>query len=307
MRNKTGLFFLLAALILSVSFSLFCQYEGKGRLKGTVTDLEGNPLADVKVKLYSFRAESGFETKTDKNGVWKAMWIRGGTWNVDFVKTGYGTKKISTNIREDSKVVIIDITLGPIKGPAIEKNMMKDFEKGNRLFNEGKYDQALETYQKIVEEFPDAYQLNLNIGNCFFEKQEYEKAVQAYLKVTEKEPDNTDALLSIGNSYSNLKQFDKALEWYNKIEVSKINDHLVLYNIGVFYFNNGNIKEAVPFLKRSVEVKEDFLDGWYQLGMAYMGTENNQAAVTAFETYLKHDQESEQAKQVQEILKAIKQ
>jgi tetratricopeptide (TPR) repeat protein len=286
---------------------LFSQYEGKARLKGTVTDPEGNPVAEVKVKLFSIRANSGFETKTDQNGLWKAMWIRGGHWNIDFEKKGYSPKKISTNLKEDSKIVTIDISLQPIQGPTLKKDLMKDFEKGNRLFDQGEYDQAVEIYKKIIEEFPDAYQINLNIGNCYFEKQEYETAVQAYLKVVEKEPANIDVILSIGNSYSNLKQFEKALEWYNKIEVAKINDHVVLYNIGIFYFNRGNIKEAIPFFKHSVEVKEDFLEGWYQLGMAYMGTENNEAAVTAFKTYLKHDSVSEQAKQVQEILSTIEQ
>ncbi len=309
MKNKTGLFLLMTAVILLIPFSIFCQYEGKARLKGTVTDPEGKPLADVTVKLFSLRAESGFETKTDKKGEWKAMWIRGGKWNIDFEKSGYETKKMSTSLLENLKVITMDITLTPtlIQGPAIKKDLMKEFDKGNQLFSAGQYDKALEIYQRIIAESPDAYQINLNIGNCYFEKQEYEKAVQAYLIVVEKEPQNTDVLLSIGNSYSNMKQFEKALEWYNKIEVAKIDDPVVLYNIGAFYFNGGNIKEAIPFLKRSVEVKEDFLDGWYQLGMAYMSTENNQAAIAALETYLKYDSQSEKAQQVQEILNAIKQ
>jgi tetratricopeptide (TPR) repeat protein len=307
MRNRTRLLVLLTAVLMLIPSGIYPQHEGKARLKGVISDTEGNPLADVKVKLFSLRAASGFETKTGKDGVWKAMWIRGGKWNIDFEKPGYEPKKISVSLKEDSKIITIETTLKRIKGPSLKQELMKDFEKGNRLFSEGKIDNALEIYENILEKFPDAYVIYLNIGNCYFEKQEYEKAILVYQKIVEKEPQHTDALISIGNSYSNMKQPDKALEWYKKIEITKIDDPVVLYNIGVFNFNAGSIKTALRFFKRSVEVKGDFTDGWYQLGMSYMSNGDNDAAISSFEAYLKYDSESEKAKQVREILKALKQ
>ncbi len=293
--------------IILIPFFSFSQHEGKARMKGVLTDEKGNPLPDVKVKLYSLRANSGFETKADKKGVWKAMWVRGGKWNIDFEKRGYEPKKISTTLKEDGKIITIETTLKKIEGLVIKEELMKDFDKGNQLFSAKKWDEALRIYMTILGKFPDSYIINLNLGNCYFEKQEYEKAIRVYKKVIQKEPNNTDVLLSIGNSYSNMKQDEKALEWYKKIEVSKIDDPVVLYNIGAFNFNAGDIKGALEFFKRSVEVKEDFRDGWFQLGMAYMSDGNNQAALDTFETYLKLDSESEKAQQVEEILKVLKQ
>jgi len=296
----------LLILFLFLFPSLYSQYEGKARMQGIVRDENGNPLADVKVTLLSLKAYSGFETKTDKKGVWKAMWIRGGKWNIDFEKAGYEPKKISVTLKEDPKPITIETTLKKLKGPALKKDLLKDFEKGNRLFNEKKFAEALKIYESILEKFPDTFVIYLNVGNCYFEMQEYEKAIQAYLEVVEKEPQHTDAIISIGNSYSNMKQTEKALEWYKKIEIAKINDPVVLYNIGIFYFNSGDAKGAIGFLKRSTRVKENFPDGWYQLGMAYMSAGDNNAAITTFETYLKHDSQSETAKQVREILQALK-
>lgn len=307
MKRVIFLLILLTACVIFNPIYLHAQHEGKARLKGTITDPEGNPIPDVKVTLFSLRANSGFETKTDKNGLWKAMWIRGGKWNIDFEKSGFEPKKISISLKEDAKIITVDIVLKRLEGLVLKKELMKDFEKGNRLFSEGKFDNALEVYKKILEKFPDSHIINLNVGNCYFEKQEYEKAIEAYKKVVEKDPQHTGAILSIGNSYSNMKQKDKALEWYRKVEVSKIDDPVVLYNMGVFNFNAGSIKKALDFFKRSTEVKEDFPDGWYQLGMTYMSDGNNEAAITAFETYLKHDSESEKAQQVREILGALKQ
>jgi tetratricopeptide (TPR) repeat protein len=298
---------MLAGIVILNGGYAYSQHQGKARMKGVVTDPEGKPVPGVKVKLYSFRSNSGFETQTDAKGEWKALWVRGGKWNIDFEKSGYAPKKISTSLKEDSRLVIIETTLETVKGPAIKKDMVKDFEKGNNLFAKGKFDEALAVFEKIVQEFPDAYAINLNVGNCYFEKEDYEKAIRAYMKVAEKEPKNTDILLSIGNSYSNMKKIPEALEWYKKIQVAKINDPLVLYNIGVFNFNAGKIEDALPFFKRSTEIKNDFQDGWYQLGMCQMSVGKNNEAITAFEAYLKIDGTSAQAAQVKEILNALKQ
>jgi tetratricopeptide (TPR) repeat protein len=307
MKQKKVLQIISVTIVILIPIFSFCQHEGKARMKGIVTDEPGNPLPDVNVKLFSLRSASGFETKTDKNGVWKAMWIRGGEWNLDFEKRGYEPKKISVTLKEGGKIISIETTLKKIEGLVLKTDLMKEFEQGNRLFDEGKFDEALAVYENILKKFPESYAINLNVGNCYFEKQEYEKAIRAYLKVVEQDPRHIDCLLSIGNSYTNMKQPEKAMEWYKKIDMEKIDDPVVLYNIGIFYFNSANLNEAIPFFKRSVQVKEDFKDGWYQLGMAYMAAENNEAAIAAFETYLKYDGQSEQAQQTREILKAIKQ
>ncbi len=306
MKNVNLSIVLLVTAVILLSPSLHGQYEGKARMQGIVTDMGGDPLQGVKVTLYSLKASAGFDTKTDKKGMWKAMWIRGGKWNIDFEKSGYGPKKITTFLTEDSKLVNLETKMEKIQGAVLKKELMKDFDKGNTLFSEGKIDKALEIYLKIIEDFPDAYSIYRNVGNCYFEKQEYEKAIAAYKNVLEKEPENTDLLIAVGNSYSNMRQNDKALEFYKKIEVSKIDDPVVLYNIGAFNYNAGNIDGAIDFFKRSVEVKDDFIDGWYQLGMTNMSAGKNDAAVTAFETYLKHDPDSEKAGQVREILQALK-
>jgi TolA-binding protein len=306
MKKRTSFLAILTTVLLLLPLSLFSQLDGRARMKGTVTDTDGKPLAGVTVKLFSFRGNAGMEVKTDAKGQWKAMWVRGGKWNIDFEKKGYEPKKLSTTVKEQAKTTVIDISMKPVKGPVIKKDMVKDFEKANKLFEAGKIDDALALYKKLLADFPDAYNINLNVGNCYFQKQQYEKAVKAYLEVIKEEPGNTDALISIGNSYSNMKQNDKALEWYKKIDSAKIDDPVVLYNIGVFNFNAGNVKEALRFFKRSTEVKQDFTDGWYQLGMTYMGDNQNDAAVKAFETFLKYDSQSEKAAQVREIIKALK-
>ena len=75
-------FFLM--LILLTCLVVFSQvWKGKGRLGGSVSDEEGNPLEGVKVKLVHARHQAGFEVFSDAEGKWQASWMRSGAWDID--------------------------------------------------------------------------------------------------------------------------------------------------------------------------------------------------------------------------------
>ena len=302
--KKAGFFVIL--LLLASAIVLSQAYRGKGKVRGYVFDEEGDPLEGVKVKLFSVRAQSGFEAVTDADGMWKAYWIRGGTWNVDFEKIGYKPKKIRAEFKELSKNPDIEIKMEKIEGLVITEELKVELKRGNALFDEGEYEPAIEVYKKIIEEFPDVYIVNKNIGNCYFQMESYAQAEEYYLKVLEKDPDNSDTMLLIGNTYANRGETEKALEWYRKIEFDKIDDPTVLFNIGTNFYNNSNFEEALKYYQKAVEIQDDFLDGIYQLGLTNLTLGNYQEAVDIFEDYLKHDSDSERASQVRGFIEFLK-
>ncbi len=296
---------IVLTIILLFGFLSFSgNYSGKGKLKGFVKDEDGNPIEGVTVKLYCLRAASGFETKTDAKGEWKAMWIRGGTWYIDFVKPGYETKKISVNVSTYKKNPIIEVTLKKLEGVEINKDFLELLSKGNKLFGEKKYEEALKIYNELLQKQPEFKILNKNIGNCYFAMEKYDKAIEAYKKAIRDKGDNTDIYVAIGNAYINMGKNDKALLWYEKADVRKIKDYNVLYNIGVIFYNNYNYKKAAEFFKMAVEHNPDFKDGWYQLGMTYIGLNKIDEATDAFNHFLKLEPEGERAQTVKSILKA---
>lgn len=294
-------------MVLSAQTFVFGQgYRGKGRVKGLVTDQNGNPIEGVTVKLYCERGASGFEVKTDADGEWKAMYIRGGPWDIDFEKVGYMPKKISVNLREFDKNKDIEVQLQKIEGLVVTDELKEELQQGNDLFNQGKYEEAIAVYQAIVQKFPETYILYRNIGNCYFQLEEYDLAEEYYKKVLEKDPEDTESLLGIGNTYANRGENEKALEWYNKIDFDKISDPLVLYNIGSNFYTQGQYQEALKYYRKAVELKSDFLDALYQLGLVNLSLGNNQDAIDAFERYLKIDSDSGRADQVRNFIEFLK-
>jgi len=298
---------LFSAIIFLFSLSALSQdYAGKARTGGIVTDQDGNPIEGVKVKLFCLKTESGLEKYTDDKGVWKASWIKGGTWYIDFEKVGYLPKNISTELSELQKNPEIPTVLEKSEEVLMTESVKENFDKGYIFYEEGNYIEAIEVFKKVIEDYPDAFIVNMSVGDCFFKMEDYAKAEEFYLKVLENDPDNNDVKMAIGNCYGNRGDTEKALEWYNKIEIENIKDPVVLYNIGIYFYNSSQVKDSMVYFKKALELKEDFLDAIYQLGLACLSLGDNAAALAEFEKYLKYDSESERAVQVEGFIEYLK-
>jgi tetratricopeptide (TPR) repeat protein len=279
---------LIMSVLLAASAFLAAQdYKGKGRVTGYVYDEEGKPIEGVRVKLFSVTASEGFDVKTDKDGKWQAVWIRSGAWNVDFEKMGYAPKKIAFDISESRKNPDVVVNLKKVEGLVITDEMTDLLTKGNELFDQKDYADALAAYEKILEKYPDAYPIYKNIGNCYFSQEKYDLAEQNYMKVLEKDPKNTETIIAVGNCYANRGDTAKAQEWYGKVDFEKLDDPVVLYNLGTIYYNSSKFDDALKYYQKAVEKKPDFADGFYQLGLTYLNLQKNPEAIAAFETCLK--------------------
>lgn len=295
------------AMLLLAAFVFPQDWTGQGRQIGYVTDEQGKPLKGVKVKLLFVKTQTGFEMETDADGKWVAIGIKGGTWYIDFESPGYLTKKIVTQVKDyRAQNPQIEVKLVKAEGLVVTDEVKEDYLKGNKLFEEGKYAEAIGVYEGILAKFPDAYVIYLNIGNSYFQMEKYDQAESAFQKVLQKDPQDVHALLGIGNCYVNRGDSEKALEWYSKIEIAKIDDPTVLYNVGTILSKHGKSAEALNYYKKAVEIQEDFLDARYQLAMVYLGLGNNPEALTEFENYLKHDADSERASQVRGFIEYLK-
>jgi tetratricopeptide (TPR) repeat protein len=303
---KKSILLLLVLVLFVHSFSLGQGYKGQGKIKGVVTDQNGNPVEGVKIKMYSQRAASGFEVTTDADGKWRAFYIRGGPYDIELEKAGYMPKKMNLTISEYNVNPDTDFVIEKIEGMILTEDLIKELETGNSLYEQEKFEEAIDAYQEIVEKFPDAYILYRNIGNCYFRMEDYAQAEEFYLKVLEKEPDDHEAMLSIGNTYTNRQQNDKALEWYNKIDFENISDPLVLFNIGSNFYTQGQHQEALKYYRKAVELRPDFLDALFQLGLVNLTLGNNQEAIQVFTEYLKYDDESGRADQVRNFIEFLK-
>ncbi len=299
-------FFALFFLAVSFLAGWAQDYKGKGRIVGYVRDKDGQAIEGVRVKFFSPKVQQGFEVATDKNGKWVAFGIIGGGWNVDFEKVGYVPKKIAIQVDEWKRNPDVNIILEKAEGLILTDELKDELNRGNQLFDEKKYEEAIAVFKAMLDKYPDAYILNKNIGNCYFAQEQYDLAEEYYHKILDREPGNAEAMLLIGNCYANRGQNEKALEWYGKIEFEKIDDPIVLYNVGTNYYNSSKFEEALKYYRKATEIKKDFLDAFYQLGLTYLTLGHYKESISTFETYLTLDSDSERAGQVRGFLDFLK-
>lgn len=298
---------LILAIIIIFSLSASAQdYTGKARVSGLILDEQGKPVEGVRVKLVFVKTGTGLETATDVEGKWRASWIKGGTWNIDFDKAGFQPKKISIEVLEVQKNPTFETQMKKMEGLMMTDELKNLLTDGNILFDQEKYDEALAMYQSIIQKFPDANLIHMNVGNCYFQMEKYDQAEAAYMEVINKDARNVNAQIGIGNSYANRGDNAKALEWYRRIEFEKLEDPIVLYNVGTYLFNGGQAEEALKFYQKAVSVQKDFLDAVYQLGLAYLTLQKNVEALEQFENYLKLDAESQRAGQVKGFIEYLR-
>jgi Ca-activated chloride channel family protein len=90
--------------------------------------------------------------------------------------------------------------------------------QGNRLYHQGKYDEALSAYQKAQAEQPDLAELHYNVGNTLHRKENYQDAAAETLQgLSKADPDlRARAYYNLGNSFYRQGQFAEAIAAYRE-------------------------------------------------------------------------------------------
>jgi tetratricopeptide (TPR) repeat protein len=301
----------IAAVILLLGpVALSAQIQGRGKLRGIILDADtGKPLPGVTVKAYCEVVDAYYQPSpvTDKDGAWRAVFIRTGMWKLDFEKIGYIPQKLSTRVNYDPGVLEkpLEIKLQVIKGLVVKESIAGLVEKADKLFSEKKYGEARVSYEKLLADNPDLYVLNKNIGNCWFAAEDYPKAIEAYMLVFQKQPDRADILAAIAHSYNNSGQKEKAAEWYKKVPFEQVTDIDTAYNAGILIYGTGEAAEAARYFKKAVAIDPEFADGWYQLGMASAALNSPDDAVAALKKFLQLAPDSPQAPTAKAVMEAL--
>lgn len=127
-------------------------------------------------------------------------------------------------------------------GVAYEKN--KDLED------------AMNTYQKVIESQPDHVKAHYRVGFICLRKREFEEAIAAFEKALSLEPGSADILFRLGQAYDRLQKHERAVSLFNRaVEIDE--EHLPSYkNMALAYDSMNKHKEALACLKRALELEE---------------------------------------------------
>lgn len=104
------------------------------------------------------------------------------------------------------------------------------FEKGNSLYQKGKYEQAIAAYETILATNQHSSDLYFNLGNCYYKLNKVAPAIFNYEKALILNPDDTEILNNL--EFAQKLQIDE-IKVVPKVGFSK----LILDLTSVFHYN----------------------------------------------------------------------
>jgi tetratricopeptide (TPR) repeat protein len=311
----------IAILIGTVASGLALAQAGRGvgRIGGVVLNLEEKPIEGVKLQLvFSQNENLKFDTVSNKKGEWSFLGLGTGNWYLTAFLAGYDPVNQTlyvSQLQVNPKVTIrMKKAERPGGGIVQDEASFAFLEKGNQLFREGNYEEAIAQYQLFIEKNPQAYQVQLSVADCYREKGDFDKATEIYNKIIELA--QADAVLGkemaakaeagIGNIYVKQNKLAEAQEYFKKSIESSPKDEILAYNVGEIYFSNQQLDEALKYFDLARQIKPDWPDPYLKLGYVYLNKADNPNAIAVFEKFLTLEPEGDRAALAKNILNAIK-
>ena len=148
-----------------------------------------------------------------------------------------------------------------------------DWEKAVSLYKQGQFREAIEEFQKVLNEYPEHSDSLKYVGLSYFQLKEYQPAIEPLdkaLALKRKEGRNDPELLrALGQSYLSLNQFDRALPHLELLARIQMNLAANYYLLGVAYSNLNRAQEVAEAYQKAVKLDPRDSDSWYYLGVQY--------------------------------------
>jgi len=119
----------------------------------------------------------------------------------------------------------------------------------------GQFGQAIETYTRLWERFPDKLQYGNSLGHNFLRVMKYDSAEIVFQKVLRRQPDNIDALLGFSESLQYRRRYLEAITTYQHLLILQPEHFNARLHMALSYWRQGMLTQAVEQLKRCLELQ----------------------------------------------------
>ena len=140
---------------------------------------------------------------------------------------------------------------------------------GKTLIELKKYKQAQDYLNKALRINPNFHIARIHLGEAYFEAGQYKIALKIYKQVEKADPSNVDAVLDIGETYFQLENYDLAEKYLQKA-IRMDPEYFSPYNeMGNLYLLRNDYNQAIEYYKKSLNKKSDYTDALIGLGKSY--------------------------------------
>jgi tetratricopeptide (TPR) repeat protein len=222
--------------------------SGEARIAGKVVDAKKQPVADVIVKA-QLGAAPPRQAKTNNKGEWSINNIAGGMWDIEFAKPGFGSQRITLDLKPDQRIPNIDVTLEP-PPPDPNAEIQAEVKRAGELFQSKQVAEGRKIYENLLVKYPTIHQLNEFIGRTYAAEGNFDKAIEYVRIAVDKDPGNVSAQVFLGDLLMEKGDKAGAQKVLDAVDLAKIDDPAPFINLAITKINDKKTDEALALLDK---------------------------------------------------------
>jgi tetratricopeptide (TPR) repeat protein len=161
------------------------------------------------------------------------------------------------------------------------------YNKGLALHTLGKYQEAIECYDKYLKINPDDTDALNNKGLALNSLAKYQEAIECYDNALKINPDDTDALNNKGSALHTLGKYEEAIDHFDKALKIDPDFAVAFYNKGLALNSLAKYQEAIECFDKALKINPDDAYAFYNKGLALNSLAKYQEAIECYDNALK--------------------
>jgi tetratricopeptide (TPR) repeat protein len=175
-------------------------------------------------------------------------------------------------------------------------------ERGVKLMDEGKYDEALTFLNEAQKLDPENYSYPYEIGYLYFIKKDYKKAIEIYQKVIKYKDITDQCFQMLGSLYDYTNDTAKAFNAYKEGLKLFPNSGKLYLEIGTVYWSQKQYDKAIPYYEKGIEVDPKFPSNYYRAARLYCNSTEEVWGMIYGEIFMDLERNSERTAEISKLL-----
>jgi tetratricopeptide (TPR) repeat protein len=156
--------------------------------------------------------------------------------------------------------------------------------QGVKSAQQGKYRQAIRSFEEALELAPDHVEARRNLGLAYLELGNSDQAKAYVTEAIRLDPHDAWSFLLLGNiAWKQERDYDLAIRYYQKAYENKPDDPYLLNNYGAVLAEHQQYAEAEIFLRRAMAAQPDYPNPYLALAVLHLNQNQGQAALQALD------------------------
>lgn len=174
------------------------------------------------------------------------------------------------------------LTITSIYAQNQSSDLHEQYVHAQQLDREGKHDQAIEAYEKILASHPDHFNACVKLASLYYDQRKSAQAITCYQKAIAAKPLDAHLHYNLGLAYIQQEAWQNAIEELKKtIDLDPFHDRVYL-NLGTAYEKLKQHEDAISAYKQAIANHPQSVDAYRNLGNVFCHLERLEEALEPY-------------------------